>query len=292
MKKILVPVDFSGHTDITCTYALELAQKYGAEIRLFHTFFDQFIIADSSFPESIDMSTMYNEELLKEILHQAEKRLETLYDNLQDRIRKEKIQNVTISKSLTGGEIEREVITICEEYDPDIIVMGTRGEGKNSNIWGKVSTYIMNHVKVPVLTIPEIKKYMGYSGILFSADFNDGNSLALTKIMEIFKPFKSHIHCVHFIPKTKQKEEIEKMDQLKKSLSDRPGAADLTFQMINVKDELQKSINQFVCENNINLIAFEPHKHSLFYGLFTKDITRKNLIATNIPLLAVPIVLQ
>jgi len=69
MKKILVPVDFSGHTDITCTYALELAQKYGAEIRLFHTFFDQFIIADSSFPESIDMSTMYNEEFLKEIMH-------------------------------------------------------------------------------------------------------------------------------------------------------------------------------------------------------------------------------
>ena len=102
MKKILVPVDFSGHTDITCTYALELAQKFGGEIRLFHTFFDQFIIADSSFPESIDMSTMYNEELLKEIMHQAEKRLESLYCKLEDRIKKEKIHDVTLSKSQIG----------------------------------------------------------------------------------------------------------------------------------------------------------------------------------------------
>lgn len=292
MKKILVPVDFSGHTDITCTYALELAQKSGAEIRLFHTFFDQFIIADSSFPESIDMSTMYNEELLKEILHQAEKRLETLYDNLQERIRKEKIQNVTISKKLTGGEIEHEVITICEEYDPDIIVMGTRGEGKNLNVWGKVSTYIINHVKVPVLTIPEIKKYMGYSEIMFSVDFSDGNSMALKKVLELFKPFKSHIHCVHFLLKPKQKDEIEKMEQLKKSLSDHPGAADLTYQMINVTDVIQKSINHFINDNNINLIAFQPHKRSLFYGVFTKSITKKNLFATNIPLLAVPVMLQ
>jgi nucleotide-binding universal stress UspA family protein len=291
MKKILVPVDFSGHTEITCTYALELAQKFGAEIRLFHTFFDQFIIADSSFPESIDMSTMYNEELLKEILHQAEKRLETLYDKLQERINKEKIQNVSISKNLTGGEIEREVISICEDYDPDIIVMGTRGEGKNVNIWGKVSTYIINHVTVPVLTIPEIKKYMGYGEIMFSADLTEGNSMALTKILDIFGPFNAHIHCVHFLLKPKQKEETEKMENLKKSVSGHPASADLTFQMININDEIQKSIDKFIKDNKINLIAFQPHKRSPFYGVFTKAITKKNLFATNIPLLAVPVII-
>jgi nucleotide-binding universal stress UspA family protein len=288
MKKILVPVDFSGHTDITCTYALELAQKFGAEIRLFHTFFDQFIIADSSFPESIDMSTMYNEELLKEIMHQAEKRLEELYCKLQERIRKEKIENVTLSKSLTGGEIEHEVITICKDYEPDIIVMGTRGEGKNLKIWGKVASYIINHVQVPVMTIPEIKKYMGYSDIMFSADLEDGNLLSCNKILELFKPFKSRIHCVHFLLKSNPEEKLEKMEQMKKSLSGHLLDTNVTFQVINVADEIQKSIDNFIKDNNINLIAFQPHKRSLFYGVFTKAITKKNLFATNIPLLAVP----
>jgi nucleotide-binding universal stress UspA family protein len=290
MKKILVPVDFSGHTDITCTYALELAEKYGAEIRLFHTFFDQLIIADSSFPESIDMSTMYNEELLKEILHQAEKRLETLYLNLQDRIKKEKIQNVTISKALTGGEIEHEVISICNDYNPDIIVMGTRGEGKNINIWGKVATYIINHVQIPVLTIPEIKKYAGYAEIMFSADLTIGNTLALTKIMDTFLPFKSRIHCVHFLLKAQEKEMTEKMEKLKANVAGHPGFASTSFHLINMKDEIQKSIDQFAKDKNINLISFQPHKRSIFYGVFAKAITKKNLFATNIPLLAVPVV--
>ncbi len=37
MIKILLPVDFSGHTEITCRYALEFARCGGAEIKLFHT---------------------------------------------------------------------------------------------------------------------------------------------------------------------------------------------------------------------------------------------------------------
>jgi nucleotide-binding universal stress UspA family protein len=167
--------------------------------------------------------------------------------------------------------------------------MGTRGEGKNLNIWGKVATYIINHVKVPVMTIPEIKKYMGYSEIMFSADLDDGNYLAITKILELSMPFKSNIHCVHFLLDPKQKEQMGKMDQLKKKLADHPAAGNLTFEMISIKEEIQKAIDQFVHKNNINLIAFQPHKRSLFYGVFTKSITKKNLFATNIPLLAVPV---
>ncbi|MEI7664149.1 MAG: universal stress protein, partial [Bacteroidota bacterium] len=75
MKKILVPVDFSSHTEITCRYAIEFAKAYSAEIRLFHTYFDQIIIADTSFPDTLDMSTIYNEELMKEIFRQAERNM-------------------------------------------------------------------------------------------------------------------------------------------------------------------------------------------------------------------------
>ena len=83
MKKILVPVDFSSHTDITCRYALEFAKPFGAEIKLFHTYFDQIIIADTSFPDTLDMSTIYNEELMKEIFRQAEHHMEELEEKLK-----------------------------------------------------------------------------------------------------------------------------------------------------------------------------------------------------------------
>ena len=136
MKRILVPVDFSGHTEIACNYAMELAGKGGAVIRLFHTYSDQFIIADSSFPDAIDMSTMYNEELLKEVFHQSEKKMEDLQAELEDKARKSKRNNIEFQITVVGGEIESELNDLCGEFKPDLVVMGTRGTGKTLNMWG------------------------------------------------------------------------------------------------------------------------------------------------------------
>jgi len=88
MKKILVPVDFSNHTDISCRYALEFAKATGAEIKLFHTYFDQIIIADTSFPDTLDMSTIYNEELMKEIFRHAQHNMQELEEKLTNLIKK------------------------------------------------------------------------------------------------------------------------------------------------------------------------------------------------------------
>jgi nucleotide-binding universal stress UspA family protein len=293
MKKILVPVDFSGNTDILCTYALELARKDGAGICLFHTFFDKFIVADSSFPDSIDMSTMYNEELLKEIFNQAEKKLDQLFDDFQERIRKETTGNITLTKKLTGGEIGHEVMEVCEEFQPDLVIIGQGMQENNITFWGEVTSHIIDKVKVPVVVVPEGKKYQGFAQMMFSADLVTGNSEAISKIAGILEPFGSHIHCVHFLTKkgTKEKNEMtEKMKALESTLIAGGLPVKIDFSVLPVKDNIQDSINEYIRDNNINIVGFQPHKLNLFYGIFTKTVTKKNLIATNVPLLAVPVV--
>jgi nucleotide-binding universal stress UspA family protein len=288
MKKILVPVDFSSHTDITCSYALEIAKMFGAEIRLFHTYFDQIIVADSSFPESIDMSTLYNEELLKEILHQAERNLEELHESLQEKIRSEKIGNVTLSKTLTGGDIEMELITVCNEYEPDLVIMGTKGKGNSVQVWGRFSTYLINHVSMPVMTIPDIKKNLGFNHLMFSADLSDSNVESIRTILKLMAPFQFHIHCVHFSSKGKVKDEESKLTALKDSISTLPDSAKISVEVVDTEGDNQKAIDNFVKENKISLIAFQPHKRSLLYTMFTRNITKKNLFSVNLPLLAIP----
>ncbi len=288
MKKILVPVDFSDHTGITCTYALELAQKHGSEIMLFHTFFDQFLIAESSFPESIDMSTIYHEELLKEILHQAEKSLDTLFDQVMERINKEKYDKVTLSKKLTSGTTEHEIIMACEEYAPDIIIMGIKENGKSSDFWGRVSTYVINHTNIPVMAIPEIKKFLGYTEIIYAADLSEGNNMSIQKIVSILKPYSFRLHIVHFSEKKKRKGQDVKMEALKNTLTKDKLLNDITFDVVEVKDDVHQALELFIQEKKATLIAFQPQKHKLFYNLFTKNLTKKDLFVTNVPLLAVP----
>jgi len=288
MKKILVPVDFSGHTDIACTYALEIAGKGGAVIRLFHTYSDQFIIADSSFPDAIDMSTMYNEELLKEIFHQSEKKMEALQVQLEEKVRERKQKNIEFQVTVVGGEIESELHELCKDFQPDIVVMGTRGSGKTLNLWGRVSTHIINHSKVPVFTVPDIKKFRGFQKIMLATNLSGKNEEIIRKIFALFTEFQIHLFCIHFLIKEDETEENKKMEKLRKTFEEEEKSGKISFIITEVKDDKQSVINQVIEDQSIDLIAFQPHKHSFFYNLFTHKITKKNFQATNVPLLSFP----
>ena len=289
MKKILIPVDFSGNTEIACSYALEIADKEGAVIRLFHTYSDQFIIADSSFPDTIDMSTMYNEELLKEVMHQSEKKMESLHSHLEEKAKKYLRKNIEFQISLVGGEIESELHEQTKEFLPDIVVMGTRGTGKTSNRWGRVSTHIINNSKVPVLTVPEIKKFRGFDKIMLAANLSEKIEELITKIFLIFHEFPIHLYCVHFLIKENESEENKKMEKLRNTFRKEEKAGKISFNIVAVKEDKQVIINREIDNQAIDLIVFQPHKHNMFYNLFTSKITKKNFQATNVPLLSLPL---
>jgi nucleotide-binding universal stress UspA family protein len=288
MKKILIPVDFSSHTDMTLTYALEMAKVEGAEILLFHTCFDQIVMTDTSFPDTLDMSTIYNEELMKEISRQAEKNLTELCEKVKRQIAHQHLEQVSITSVGVIGEIEHELKLICKEYQPDFVVMGTRGKGNNLNVWGKVSTYVIDHANVPVFTIPRISSFRGFRNIMFATDLGDGNVHAIRKISDIFKAFDHFIHVVHFLIPTKKKDEKDRMDALKKSFHKEESLGVMSFDLIKMKEVNQAMLDQFIQDRNIDIIAFQPHKRGLLYMIFTRKITKKNLFATNIPLLAIP----
>ncbi len=289
MKKILVPVDFSGHTDITCTYALEYARQSGAEIHLFHTYFDRVIISDTSFPDSISMTTLYNEGMLKEVVSLAEKNMADLKSELDQKIQANNLRNVTVSSTLVGGEIEQELREVCRNFHPDLVIMGTTGSGKNVKVWGQVSTFIINHAKVPVLTVPDISDFMGFKNVMFAADLTPWNIHSVKTIMNTLQGIPYHIYSVHFLLKGKSTDETERMKSLCDHFAEEQVRGTLSFELVEVEDDNQKAIDHFAESRSISLIAFQPYKHSVFYNLFTRNITKKNLFATNIPLLAIPV---
>lgn len=287
MKKILVPVDFSEHTDITCTYALKIAEAFQAEVMLFHTYFDQVILTDTTFPDSMNMNAVYNEELIREMHNQAGSSMEKLQAALEKRISAENMKGVRLKSTVVGGDIEMELKMVCGEYLPQMVIMGTRGLGQNVNVWGRVSTYIINHARVPVLTVPEIKVYMGLKNVMFAADLSEGNAAAILQILNMLKPFMSTLSVVHF--QTGKDGEVQKMEVLRSEFEDHIQRDRVRFDLVAVTEDNQKALDDYVAKHSIEIIAFQPHKRSLFYNLFTKNITKRNLFSTNIPLLAIPL---
>jgi nucleotide-binding universal stress UspA family protein len=288
MKKILVPVDFSAPTDITCRYAIEMARGEAAELKLFHTYFDQVILADTSFPDTLDMSTVYNEELIKEIFHHAERNMEELTERLTTLMNKEKIDNITLSHWLTGGELEHDLKDICREYHPDLVVMGTTGRGNTVNVWGKVSTFIIDHAKVPVITVPPMRSFKGFDDIMFAADLSGSGPAMLNQLLTLYPDPATRIHVVHFVKNVHHTDAWVKMKNLQLQFQEQEKQGRMVFEVVEVEEDNQQAINKVISDKSITLIAFKPHKRSLMYMTFTKNITKKNLFAANIPLIALP----
>ena len=288
MKRILVPVDFSGHTGITCRYAVEFARLYDAEIRLFHTYFDQILLADTSFPDTLDLSTVYSEGLMKEILGHAERRMKELREHTQKIILEEGLGNITLSSQVTGGELEHELKGLCQEFHPDLVVMGTAGSGRTLNTWGKVSSFIIDHARVPVITVPEIRQFRGFGNVMYTADLSPGNAGVIEGLIALLSDYRAKIHVVHFITRIRQTDEYLRMRTLQMNFRDAEAKGLVRFEIVEVQEDNQAAIDRFVTDHQIDLIAFQPQKHNMLYMMFTRNITRKNLFATRVPLLSMP----
>ncbi len=287
MKKILVPVDFSDHTETVCKFALEIAKKAGGEIRLFHAYFDYVIIASSSFPYSVDTSEMFNQEMMVKIREEAKTDLQKLEDKLVNDLSNQNIRNVRVVYTLTGGIPEDEILNTAETYDPDIIVMGTRGKGNKDILTGKVTSKVVKNAKCRILTVPINAKYSGFENMLYATNLANEDEKDLRRLFELLITYRPIIHCVHINIDNGKFADEEQMNSLKAYFEDEINEGRLIFKVIDNVDFLE-GINTYVNDNQIDIISVVHHRKGFLKRLFTKDHTRELLFHSDIPLYIFP----
>ncbi len=287
MKKILVPVDFSDHTETVCKFALEIAKKAGGEIRLFHAYFDYVIIASSSFPYSVDTSEMFNQEMMVKIREEAKADLQKLEDKLVNDLSNQNIRNVRVVYTLTGGIPEDEILNTAETYDPDIIVMGTRGKGNKDILTGKVTSKVVKNAKCRILTVPINAKYSGFENMLYATNLANEDEKDLRRLFELLITYRPIIHCVHINIDNGKFADEEQMNSLKAYFEDEINEGRLIFKVIDNVDFLE-GINTYVNDNQIDIISVVHHRKGFLKRLFTKDHTRELLFHSDIPLYIFP----
>jgi nucleotide-binding universal stress UspA family protein len=134
-KKILCPIDFSPCSDVAFKHAVELARCNRAAL----------VIAHVSSPPPTYISGFAGYGALPPYEPEPDPRLE-----------KVKVSDISVNLErvhLVG--IEGEVIVqYAEQFDCDLIVMGTHGYGGFTRfLLGSVADYVMRHAKCPVIVI-------------------------------------------------------------------------------------------------------------------------------------------
>jgi nucleotide-binding universal stress UspA family protein len=139
-ETILVPTDFSDHSNAALDMAVEFAKSFGAKIHLLHCYpldptdISPYGDAASASPDS-------------RIRDSAERRLKESEEKLQ-------VERIASEISLTSEFPSEAIAKMAQEIGADLIVMGTRGiAGLKHVMLGSVAERTVRLARCPVLTV-------------------------------------------------------------------------------------------------------------------------------------------
>jgi nucleotide-binding universal stress UspA family protein len=144
-KRIIVPTDFSEHSLRGLDYAIEIAEKFGARLKLIYVIEPLMQAADVSW------TTVDFEQLNQAHRESAEKQLAQL---LEERVP----AGLTAETAIHFGKPFVEILKVAKADNADLIVMATHGRGAISHIlMGSTAEKVVRKAPCPVLTVKHPK---------------------------------------------------------------------------------------------------------------------------------------
>jgi len=140
---ILVPVDFSDHSEAAVTYAAQLAERLGASLNLLHVVEDP--VATGAWGSDLQVPDL--PRIREHIARASEERLKTFADTVGT-------GGAPFVTTVLVGRAHDAILDCAREIDADLIVMGTRGRsGLAHMLMGSVAERVVRHAACPVLTL-------------------------------------------------------------------------------------------------------------------------------------------
>lgn len=286
IKRILVPVDYSECSKFACRFAIKIACKVGADIKLFHTYyspaFDLIELAGA-----VQTQSQLREEVTTNLEDSEKETMEGFIQGLREYVRENCLPAIKFSYDITPGVPEDEIIRFSDNYVPDLIIMGTKGKGTGMGaIMGSVTASVVNRIAYPLLAIPEKYTFVGEKNVknlLYVTDFDESDFLTLKSLILLTDQLDLDIHCVHIgdDPKSWDKVRMEGlMDYFRKAY----GKTQVSYSFISQKNLLY-DLDELIRHKSINILSLTAHRQTIVDKLFKPNITKKLFYHTSIPLL-------
>ena len=144
-KTILAPLDFSPDSGRALTHALRWAAEWKAKVILFHA-------VENPPPRMHGMI-----DLLPEFNPYFDKEVAEAWERIHSVIPEAARNRCELSYEVRQGNPREQILEFAERVKPDLIVMGSRGSGTSSVIWGSTISSIVRDGRYPVLAIRHLR---------------------------------------------------------------------------------------------------------------------------------------
>jgi nucleotide-binding universal stress UspA family protein len=273
MKTILFPTDFSKNAVHASEYAGLLAEKFDAKVILLHVF---------SIPMVPATHTSYNVRFAIEGYRKTlSKELEKFVEKF---IKVTSISPEKVSSKIEYGFPADKILEIAKEIHADMIVMGTKGASNFVDKWlGTNTEKVIKEAECPVWVIPYKAKVEYPESVLYAADFQEDEIIALHKLLHIIEPLKAHCNVVHINDFFELYQGAPLKDMVH-YLNDEFENDDITFQSINSEGVIA-GLESYITLHKPNLLALAVHEKSFWSKIFDKSITTHFVQDAKLPLL-------
>ncbi|PKG52678.1 MULTISPECIES: universal stress protein [Olleya] len=183
MKKIIVPVDFSDHSNYALESAAILAKKYDAEILALHMLeISETILTKGE--ADLQAETVF-------FLKLAEQRF-------TDFLQQDFLKDVKVTPIVKHFKVFTEVNEVAKEHNADLIVMGSHGSSGLKEIFiGSNTEKVVRHSDVPVLVIKNKPTNLSFENVVFASDFSESTVTPYINATKLFDKLGANLHLIY-----------------------------------------------------------------------------------------------
>ncbi len=141
IRRILIPIDFSGHSKNALKYAIPMAQQFGASLHLVY------VVEPTIYPADLGFGQVVLPGVEDELRQKGALELDAL-------IAREIRGAVEATTAVRTGNPHHEILDEAAEKKVDLIVVATHGHsGVEHMLFGSTADRIVRHANCPVLTV-------------------------------------------------------------------------------------------------------------------------------------------
>lgn len=264
MKKIIVPIDFSKHSEYAMETAAILAKKNNAEIIALHMLELSDTLLINADAEQHERAVFY--------IKLAEKRFEEF-------LNKPYLKGITVTPIVKHFKVFDEISEVAVDHSVDLIVMGSHGSSGLTEIFvGSNTERVVRHSEIPVLVVKRQPDNFQLNSVVFACDFTREAVIPYINASKMFHSLGAKLHLLYVnLPGDSFKSSHEMETIVQEFLMTANGNLDKLSSVHFSSDfTVEKGILNFAKKVNADAVAIPTHGRKglahFFEGSISEDL--------------------
>tara|TARA_R110002124_G_scaffold87407_1_gene224993 strand:+ start:20296 stop:21129 length:834 start_codon:yes stop_codon:yes gene_type:complete len=273
MKKILIPVDFSEHSEFALKTAATLAKRHNADLVVLHMM---------GLSEAV-LTKDESQEMFEAIYYMklAEKRFSEFLD-------KDYLDGISIETTVQNYKEFHEINKVAEDFGADLIVMGSHGASGLKEVFvGSNTEKVVRTSSIPVLVVKSEMRQFTMERVVFACDFNLDFVEPFKKAYKFFEPLDTKFEVVFInLPdkfmSTREMEEKAFKFMLHAGLEN----SEVHLNIAYYSDyNLESGIYSFSNDHHADLVVIPTHGRRGLAHFFSENIGEALVNHSNLPIM-------